>query len=135
MKIRFALAALALGSAAMLPSALAEESLDGKGVVEAKFDAKAKKVNIVIKGKSDGIYVNKDYPLKCTLKAKDGGKVDKTELKKEDAKYEDVAGKAGKAKTATFSVGADKNVEGECKMVVCSDSACSSPFKVSFTSN
>lgn len=134
MKIRFALAALALGTTALLPSALAEESLDGKAVVEAKLDAKAKKLTLTVKGKGDGVYVNKDYPLKCTLKAKDGGKVDKAELKKEDAKYEDVSGKAGKAKSATFTTGADKAVEGECKVVVCSDSACSSPFKVKFTS-
>src|SRR5687768_1115276 len=111
MKIRFALAALALAATATIPSAVvADESLEGKATVEAKLDAKAKKVTIVIKGKGDGVYVNKDYPLKCTLTAKDGGTVEKAELKKEDAKYEDVSGKAGKAKSATFVVGSDKGV-------------------------
>ena len=93
MKIRFAVAALALGSAAMMPSALAEESLDGKGTVTAAYDASAKKLNITIKGASAGIYVNKDYPIKCTVKPKAGATVDKTELKKDDTTYEDAPNK------------------------------------------
>ena len=139
MKIRFALAAVALATTALLPTAVADDtaSLDGKATVEAKLDAKAKKVTLTIKGKgpigNDAVYVNTDYPLKCNLKIKDGGKLDKAELKKDDAKFED-AGKPGKAKSATFTVGADKPVEGECKLVVCTDKSCSSPFKVSFTS-
>ena len=134
MKIRFAVAALALGSAAMMPSALAEESLDGKGTVTAAYDASAKKLNITIKGASAGIYVNKDYPLKCTVKPKAGATVDKTELKKDDATYEDAPNKPGKANKATFSVGATGGAEGSCKMVVCTDSACSAPFSVNFAS-
>ena len=135
MKIRFALAALVLSSTALLSSAVAEESLDGKATVEAKLDAKAGKATIVIKGKSDGIYVNEDFGLKCSVKAKDGGKVDKAELKNEDAKYESVADKPGKAKSATLTVGADKGIEGECKVVICTTTACSSPQKVSYSSN
>ena len=133
MKIRFALAALVLSSTALLSSAVAEESLDGKAMVEAKVSAG--KATIVIKGKSDGIYVNEDFGLKCSVKAKDGGKVDKAELKKEDAKYESVADKPGKAKSATLTVGADKGIEGECKVVICTTTACSSPQKVSYSSN
>ena len=133
MKIRFALAALVLSSTALLSSAVAEESLDGKAMVEAKVSAG--KATIVIKGKSYGIYVNEDFGLKCSVKAKDGGKVDKAELKKEDAKYELVADKPGKAKSATLTVGADKGIEGECKVVICTTTACSSPQKVSYSSN
>src|SRR5687768_313558 len=108
MKSRFALAALALGTTVMIPAAVAQESMDGK-------------VTVVLKGADakDKIYVNKSYPIKCSLKAKDGGKLDKAEIKKDDLKFEDVAGKEGKATSATFSVAADKGVDGECKMVVC----------------
>ena len=144
MKIRFAIASLALATTALLPTAVADDaaSLDGRATVEAKLDAKSKKLTLTVKGKGpvehkgskEDVYVNKDYPLKCNLKIKDGGKLDKAELKKDDAKFED-AGHAGKAKSATFTVGADKSVEGECKLVVCTVSRCSSPFKVSFTSN
>jgi len=139
MKIRLALATLALGAIAtttVLSSAVAEESLDGKATITAKLDAKTKKATIVIKGKEDGIYVNKEYPLKCDLTIKDGGTLEKAKLTKDDATYEDAGkGKEGKAKTATFKVGADKPIEGECKLVVCSVGSCSAPFKVKFSSN
>jgi hypothetical protein len=135
MNFRLALAALALGTTSVLSSAVADETLEGKATIDAKLDAKASKVTVVIKGKGDGVYLNKEYALKCSLKAKDSGKLDKTEIKKEDATYEAVPDKAGKAKSATFTVGADKGLEGDCKMVVCTDNSCSSPFKVSFTSN
>lgn len=138
MNIRFAAAALALGAlfaTAVLPSAFAEESLDGKATVDAKLDSASKKLTLVIKGKGDGVYVNTEYSLKCSLKAKDGGALEKAELKKDDAKFEDVAGKAGKAKSATLTASADKSVEGSCKVVVCTDTSCSNPFKVPFSSN
>jgi hypothetical protein len=128
-------ATLVLGTACLVSSATAEESLDGKAAIEAKLDAKAGKVNITVRGKGDGVYVNKEFGIKCSLKIKDGGKLEKAELKKEDAKYEDAPGKTGKAKSVSFTVGADKQIEGECKVVACSDSSCSSPFKVSFASN
>jgi hypothetical protein len=32
-------------------------------------------------------------------------------------------------------VGADKTVTGECKVVLCTDSSCSSPFTMKFASN
>lgn len=134
MNIRFALTALVLATAAAATTAVADEALEGKASVDAKLDAGAKKATLVIKGKGDGVYLNKEYGLKCSVKAKDGGTVDKSELKKDDAKYED-SDKPGKAKSATFTVTADKNVEGECKVVVCTEKACSSPFKVSFSSN
>jgi hypothetical protein len=137
MNIRFAAAALALGAlfaTAVLPSASAEESLDGKATVDAKLDSASKKLTLVIKGAGDGVYVNTEYSLKCSLKAKDGGALEKAELKKDDAKFED-AGKAGKAKSATLTASADKSVEGSCKVVVCTDTSCSNPFKVPFSSN
>ncbi|NUP07069.1 MAG: hypothetical protein HOW73_13525 [Polyangiaceae bacterium] len=132
MKIRPAIVALVIGSVAVVPTALAEESLDGKAVGEATV--KDGKATIVIKGASDGIYVNKDYPIKCSVKSKGNGKLDKHALKKEDAKYEDVAGKAGKARSVTLGVGATGAIEGSCKVVVCTDNACSSPFAVDFAS-
>lgn len=135
MKIRFALAALVLATTALATTAVADEALEGKATVDAKLDASAKKVTLVIKGKGDGVYLNKDYGLKCSVKSKGGGSVDKAELKKDDAKYEDAAGHPGKANSATLTVGADKSVEGECKVVVCTEKSCSSPFKVSYSSN
>jgi hypothetical protein len=136
--MKTAFAALALGAFAITASsstsATADEPLESKIVIEAKLDAKEKKATIVLKGKDGGTYINKDYPAKCTVSIAEGGKLEKTELKKEDGKYED-AGKEGKAKSLTFSVGADKSISGECKLVACTDSSCSSPFKVSFKSN
>ncbi|MFO0549688.1 MAG: hypothetical protein U0271_14950 [Polyangiaceae bacterium] len=140
MKIGFALAAVVLGAfgattvASNLVSADDGKDLESKMGVTASFDAKSKKVTIVLKGKESGVYVNTEYPFSCTLNGKDGGSVDKAKVTKDDAKLED-SGHAGKAKSATFSVGADKGVTGECKLVACSESACSSPFKVPFSSN
>ncbi len=134
MKSRFVFAALALTLTTLVSSALAEESLDGKAKVDATFDAKAGKATLVIHGDGEGVYVNQDFTLKCALRGKDGGRVDKAELSKDDATYE-ASDKPGKAKSATLTVGADKGVEGECKLVVCTATACSSPFKVSFASN
>ena len=134
MKIAFA--ALALGAFAITASsstsATAEEPLESRVGIESKFDSKAGKVSITIKGKDAAVYINTDYSLKCDLKVADGGKVEKTQVVKADASFE-ASGKEGKAKSATFTVTADKAVSGECKLVACSDSACSSPFKQAFT--
>jgi hypothetical protein len=119
------LAASALG--------LAQDTLESKMGATATFDAGTKKLTLVLKGKESGIYVNTEYPLKCTLKIEDGGTLEKAEVRVADAKLED-AGKPGKAKSATFILGADKHVSGECKMVACSESGCSSPFKLPFSS-
>jgi len=102
--------------------------------ITAKLDASTKKASIVLKGKDDKTYVNKEYPIKCSVKIASGGTLSKAELTKSDVAFED-AGKEGKAKSATFSVGADKTIEGTCKVVACSDNACSSPFEVKFKSN
>lgn len=133
MKTGFALAALALGAfvATLSSPVAADEDYAKKVTIEAKRDAG--KLAIKIAPVTDW-YVNAEYPLKCTLKVADGGKVEKSELAKADGKYEE-SGKAGKAKSVSFSLAADKAVEGECKLVVCSDNACSSPFKVAFKSN
>lgn len=133
MNIRIALAAAAcLATTAVFSTAIADEALEGKATATAKVESG--KATIVVKPSGDGVYLNQDYALKCNVKAKDGGKVDKSELKKDDASYE-ASGKAGKAKSATFTVGADKGVEGDCKVVVCMDEKCSSPFKINFSSN
>ena len=131
MKTRFAAVALALVTTAMMSSAVADSALEGKASASASFDAKAGKATIKITPTGDGIYLNSEYGLKCNVKAKDGGKVDKSELKKDDATYE-ASGKSGKAKSATLTVGADKGVSGDCKVAVCKDEACSAPFKVNF---
>ena len=133
MKLGFALAALALGAMTTLSGSLgAEEDYAKEVTVEAKRDGG--KLKLTLKPKKDGLYVNKDYPIKCSLKIADGGKLEKTELAKADAKYED-AGKEGKAKSVSFSTGADKAVDAECKLVVCTDATCSAPFKVTGKSN
>jgi hypothetical protein len=134
MKIRPAIAALALATTAVISAAFAADALEGKATADAKFDSKAGKATITIKPTGDGVYLNSEYNLKCNVKAKDGGKVDKSELKKDDAKYE-ASDKPGKAKSATLTVGADKGVEGDCKVTVCSTESCSSPFKINFSSN
>lgn len=139
MKIGFALAAVILGAFGATtvvsnPVVAQDASLESKMGVTAKLDAKTKKVTITIKGKENGVYVNTEYPFKCNLSIASGGTLEKATVTKDDAKLED-SGKAGKAKSATISVGADKAVTGECKVVACSDSACSSPFKISFSSN
>jgi hypothetical protein len=103
--------------------------------LESKMGATATldggKLTLVLKGKESGVYVNTEYPFKCSLKIADGGKLEKTEVAKADAKIED-AGKPGKAKSVTFVVAADKPVSGECRLVACTDSGCTSPFKLPF---
>jgi hypothetical protein len=134
MKIGFALAALAFGAVTALSgSVVADEKLESKMGVKATLDATAKKATIVAKGTDDKTYVNTEYPIKCSVTIASGGKLEKAELTKADATFEP-AGKEGKAKSATFKVGADKAIEGKCKMVACSDTACSSPFEVTFKS-
>ncbi len=133
MKLGLALGTLALGAMLSFSGYLsAEEDLAKDISVDAKRDGG--KLKLSLKPKKDGLYINKDYPIKCTLKIADGGKLEKTELGKSDASYED-AGKEGKAKSVSFSTGADKAVEAECKLVACTDSTCSAPFKVSAKSN
>ncbi len=134
MKIGFALAALAFGAVTALSgSVVADEKLESKMGVKATLDAAAKKATIVAKGTDDKTYVNTEYPIKCSVTIAAGGKLEKAELTKADVTFES-AGKEGKAKSATFKVGADKAIEGKCKMVACSDNACSSPFEVTFKS-
>ena len=134
MKLGFGIAIAALGAASLSlsPQVAGADDDPAKNVkVEAKRDGG--RLSLTIKP-ADSWYINTDFPLKCTLKVADGGKLDKSELGKGDAKFED-SGKAGKAKSVSFSTGADKAVDGECKLVICSDSSCSSPFKIPVKSN
>jgi hypothetical protein len=137
MKLGFALAALALGgltaSVSVSSSVGADEATDyaKKVRVAAKRDAGKLSIKLV---PDSTWFINTEYPIKCTLKVADGGKLDKAELKKDDAKFEE-SGKAGKAKSVSFETRADKAVEGECKLVICTESSCSSPFKVAVKSN
>jgi hypothetical protein len=134
MKIGFALAALAFGAVTVSSSSVvADEKLESKMGVKATLDAAKKSASIVAKGIDDKTYVNTEYPIKCSVTIASGGKLEKAELTKADAVFE-ASGKEGKAKSATFKVGADKAIEGKCKLVACTDSACSSPFEVTFKS-
>lgn len=130
MKTGLLLAALTVAAATVTATVSAEDTLESKMGASATVDGG--KLTLVLKGK-EGVYVNTEYPFKCTLKIADGGKLEKTDLAKGDARLED-AGKSGKAKSATFVVGADKPVGGECRLVACSDSACTAPFKLPFQS-
>lgn len=137
MKIGYVLAAAGLAAVGAITATSivsAEDSIESKMGATATRDAKTNKLTLVLKGKEAGVYVNTSYDFKCTLSVEAGGKVSKTELTKADAKLED-SGKADKAKSATFTVDADKKVTGECKMVACTDTGCSSPFKLPFASN
>ena len=133
MKIPFVAVALAVATFGLSSAIAGEETLENKGQITATVDAKSKQLTLVIKGKEAGVYFNTEYPTKCTLAIAEGGKLEKAKLEKADAKLED-AGKPGKAKSATFKVGADKKVTGECKLVLCTDNSCSSPFTMKFES-
>lgn len=136
MKITFPRITVLFAVAALVTTTLAsaEDTLSSKMGATATLDAKTNKLTLVLKGKEAGVYVNTEFGTKCTLTGVEGGTVAKAELTKADATFED-AGKPGKAKSATFSVGATKKVRGECRMVACSDSSCSAPFTITFTSN
>ncbi|MFT3770512.1 MAG: hypothetical protein QM820_34215 [Minicystis sp.] len=132
MKTSRVLAAIAVTAAATVAASVsADDGLESK--MGATATLSGGKLTLVLKGKEGGVYVNTEYPFKCTVKIADGGKLEKSVLTKGDAKLED-AGKPGKAKSATFETGADKSVTGECRLVACSDSACTAPFSLPFQS-
>lgn len=131
MKNGFALVALALGSLGLGAPAEAGDDPASNVTLEAKRDGG--KLGIKLTPAATW-YINSDFPIKCTLTIAAGGVLEKAELVKADAKFTD-SGKPGKAKDVSFSVGADKAVEGECKLVICSDASCSPPFKVPVKSN
>lgn len=133
MKLASALAALAAGSFAVVAALSTVASADDDPAKNVTLSAKREAGKLGIKiTPVDHWYVNSEYPIKCTLTS--SGTLGKAELKKEDAAYVD-AGKPGKAKEVSFSTTADKAVEGECKLVICSDNSCSSPFKIPVKSN
>ncbi len=125
-------AALGLAAATTTVSPVrADEDISSQFVVTAT--AKGGKVDVVIKPANDKVFINSEYTMKIHISAKDGGKVDKTDLTKEDGKYV-ASTHEGKAKQVTFTVNADKGVTGEGKLVVCSLGACGNPTKFSFES-
>ena len=133
MKLAKVLAILATGSLGVVAALATVASADDDPAKNITLSAKrdAGKLGIKITP-AEHWYVNSEYPIKCTLTST--GTLGKAELKKEDAAYVD-AGKPGKAKEVSFNTTADKAVEGECKLVICSDNSCSSPFKVPVKSN
>ncbi len=123
------LALFALGCAVAATFAASELRAGENDPLEKRlavsFVRAAGKVTITIKPTDGHAYVNAEFPAKCDLKT--DGKIDKPALAKADFKYED-AGKPGKAKSISAVVTADKKIKATCKVVACSDNACSSPF-------
>ncbi|MEQ9497694.1 MAG: hypothetical protein RIT81_12570 [Deltaproteobacteria bacterium] len=122
-------AALVLIVLALAPEARAE---DWANAFEIGESSAADTVVITVRPTRDGHYVNADYPTKLTLAAK-GTVLSKTTLRRDDARFVD-AGLPGKAKRATFSVGAkgDGTIEVTYKLTVCTAKACSPPLKGRF---
>lgn len=131
MRLALAAAAALLAASTQLSDASAENWADHFSV-SAKTSSG--KLNIVVAAK-DGWFVNTEYPMKLKLTAPDGVTLGKTELKKSDATFSGTEHE-GKAKTASFSVSATGSgaVDGNYKLVVCSENNCSPPVKGSFTS-
>ena len=104
-----------------------EASIESRMTAKASFDAASKTLTLKLQGSADKVYVNTEYPGKCTF----NGGASKSEVLLKDATLED-SGKAGKAKSATWKLAADKQATGECKIVACTTDACSAPFKINF---
>lgn len=134
MKLGFLFAAaLGLVAATTTVSPLrADEDISKQFVVSA-VQGKGGKIEIVVKPANDKVFINSEYSLKIHVTAKEGGTVDKSDLTKEDGKYEKSTHE-GKANKVTFQVNANKGVSGEGKLVVCSLEACGNPTKFSFES-
>lgn len=130
MRIGFAIA-LALGLSTFAASVSADDDISNQFTVTAT--QAAGKVKILIKPKGDKYFINSEYNIKVHVDPKDGGKVDKADLGKDDGTYEKSTHE-GKAKSVTFGVTADKGVKGEGKLVVCSLDACGNPTKFTFES-
>jgi hypothetical protein len=106
----------------------AEEELSKQLTVDAAL--KDGVVTVTIKG-TDKVYVNKEYPSKAKVEAKNGGTVDVTEVKKDAFVWEE-SGKEGKAKSAKFTVKAPKGAKGIVKIVGCTVESCGNPVEVAF---
>ncbi|MEQ8280552.1 MAG: hypothetical protein RKU31_43165 [Deltaproteobacteria bacterium] len=106
---------------------------DWANAFEIGASSDADTVVITVRPTRDGHYVNADYPTKLTL-ASTGTTLSKTTLRRDDARFVD-AGLPGKAKRATFSVGAkgDGTITVTYKLTVCTSKACSPPLKGTFT--
>ena len=125
-----ALGTLVLGGGAT--SVLADDDISNQFTVTATQKAGGK-VDILIKPKSDKYFVNSDYGIKVHVDPKEGGKVSKADLGKDDGTYEKSTHE-GKALSVTFHVDADKGLKGDGKLVICSLDACGNPTKFSFES-
>lgn len=96
----------------------------------------AGRVEVTLQGK-EGWYVNTAYPgIKVTLTAPEGATLAKDELGRAEVKYEEPH-PGDKAKRAVFRTGlkgaeAGASLQGRYKLVMCSPSTCSPPFKGSF---
>jgi hypothetical protein len=90
-------------------------------------------VEITLKPKEKGVYVNTEYKAKFVLEGKEGTKLDKSEFTADDAKVEkaDVEGKALKV---VLKVKAPKGLKGKVKAVGCTKDACGRPKEIAFES-
>lgn len=128
MKLALSLvAALGLGCAAFVTDArVAQAGDDPSNQFSVAASRSGSTVTITISPSSDKYFVNTEYNMKIKLTAKDGGSLSHEKLTKADARFAD-SGHEGKAKSATFTVTADKGVTGEGKLVICSLDACGNP--------
>lgn len=132
--MRHLLATLALAafSTTVLWATSARAEDDWAQYVVAKGVNDGKQLTVTFEGVK-GYYFNTQYPTKLLLTAPDGVKLGKNKLGKGDAKFSDTV--PGKAKKATFTTSASKDapIAVEYKIVVCSETNCSPPFKGSLT--
>ena len=136
MKLATITAVAALALTAVLASDVAADE-DWPSHLKITATAKDGELKVVLEG-GDGWYVNTEFPgLKVGVDAVDGVTLDKSELGKADARLEGTEHE-GKAKRATFAVkfkGSAKPSSGSYKTVVCSEKACSPPFKGTWKTN
>lgn len=136
MKLAYSMVAvLGLASVACMKDArVAQAGDDPSNQFHVSASRSGSAVTITVSPNSDKYFVNTEYNMKIALTAKDGGSLSKEKLTRDDARFAD-SGHEGKAKSATFSVTADKGVTGKGKLVICALDACGNPTEFSFESN
>jgi hypothetical protein len=130
-KLVSALSLVALSLAAAALPALAGDQYDVK-VKSPSAKANERAVATVSLSPKGGFHVNTEYPVKLTVTAPDGVKVEKEKQTKDDAKRFE---KAGLDFEVAFVAGASgrKSFTGELRFAVCTDTECKpSTEKVAF---
>jgi len=116
-----------LAGGMLAPHAVASESdpLEKRVAITLRRDGG--KVTLVLKATDGHAYVNSAFPTWCELQST--GPIDKARLAKADFTIED-SGKPGKARSMSALIGAQRPIHARCRLVACSDAACSSPFSM-----